>query len=430
MKSSFAVLMVSVFVTSITFAQKGSVRVVHSSEMTAAQRSELARKILDNKNFPKVRKKGFDILKSGFNAGDGYGQVWIRDLNTFIEMSCDVNDRATIKSNLLKFFEYQGDDGNIVDGFVASTGKTHKNTVETDQETSLIQAVHKYISVTDDRSLLAERIKGETVLDRMEMAMEFLMNHRYSSKYGLLWGATTADWGDVQPKDSWGVYLSDRTDKAIDVYDNAMFAIALSNFIDLAGSDSAKISKWKKVHDDIKRKTRKHLWTPTKFTPHIYLDKSPWPADFDEKQIYYFGGTAIAIEAGLLNRREVALSIEQMVKLKNKANAQSIGLTLYPAYPKGFFKNPQMENPYSYQNGGDWTWFGGRMIQQMVKYGFIESAYEQLLPMTDRVIKNKGFFEWYTVDGRPRGSGTFRGSAGVLGVAIEMLTEWAKENIS
>lgn len=68
------------------------------------------------------------------------------------------------------------------------------------------------------------------------------------------------------------------------------------------------------------------------------------------------------------------------------------------------------------------------MIQQMIEYGFIESAYEELLPMTDRVIKNKGFFEWYTVDGKPRGSGTFRGSAGVLGKAIEMLTEWAKEN--
>ncbi len=45
--------------------------------------------------------------------------------------------------------------------------------------------------------------------------------------------------------------------------------------------------------------------------------------------------------------------------------------------------------------------------------------------MTDRVVKNKGFFEWYTVDGKPRGSGTFRGSAGVLDKSIKMLKQWA-----
>lgn len=48
----------------------------------------------------------------------------------------------------------------------------------------------------------------------------------------------------------------------------------------------------------------------------------------------------------------------------------SIGLTLYPTYPAGFFKG-WMAEPYHYQNGGDWTWFGGRMIQQLVRKAFI-----------------------------------------------------------
>lgn len=82
--------------------------------------------------------------------------------------------------------------------------------------------------------------------------------------------------------------------------------------------------------------------------------------------------------------------------------------------------------PYGYQNGGDWTWFGGRMIQQLVRYGFMEEAYEQLIPMTDRVKNNDGFFEWYTVKNEPKGSGTFRGSAGVLYKSIELLEGWAK----
>ena len=57
--------------------------------------------------------------------------------------------------------------------------------------------------------------------------------------------------------------------------------------------------------------------------------------------------------------------------------------------------------PYGYQNGGDWTWFGARMIQQLVINGFVQEAYEQLLPMTDRVVRDNGFFEWYSLDNKP-----------------------------
>ena len=47
--------------------------------------------------------------------------------------------------------------------------------------------------------------------------------------------------------------------------------------------------------------------------------------------------------------------------------------------------------------------------------------------MVERVEKNDGFFEWYTVTNEPKGSGLFRGSAGVLGRAIQMLQGWAKQ---
>ena len=80
-------------------------------------------------------------------------------------------------------------------------------------------------------------------------------------------------------------------------------------------------------------------------------------------------------------------------------------------------------NEYSYQNGGDWTWFGGRMVQQLISNGFYQEAYESLSPMLDRVIKHDGFYEWWTPSGNPKGSGKFRGSAGVLWKAIEMLKE-------
>jgi hypothetical protein len=65
-----------------------------------------------------VKSKALDIVKTGFNAGDGYGEVWIRDYNTFLELSTEVFSTETLKENLLVFFRMQGDDGNIIDGYI------------------------------------------------------------------------------------------------------------------------------------------------------------------------------------------------------------------------------------------------------------------------------------------------------------------------
>jgi hypothetical protein len=51
------------------------------------------------------------LLGSGLTAGSGYGEVWIRDLNTFIEMALRFVNRDVIRSNLLTFFMFQGADG-------------------------------------------------------------------------------------------------------------------------------------------------------------------------------------------------------------------------------------------------------------------------------------------------------------------------------
>ena len=399
----------------------------------------LVEKIKNNQYFTFVKTKALEVMKTGFNAGDGYREVWIRDYNTFIELAAHVNQKEVLKENLLVFCRMQGDDGNIIDGFtpVEKVGEVkydftysklepryaaHKNTVETDQETSLVQAVYKYIQLTGDKTILNEKVGDKTVSERLEWAMAFLMKHRFNEQYGLIIGATTADWGDVQPEHGWGVDLDSNTHMAIDIYDNAMFIVALNNLMEM--EPSAK-SKWSKVKDNVAKNCRKFLWDnkQQKFIPHIYLKGSPFPADFDENTIYFFGGTAVAIEAGLLNREEIKTSLNEMVKRVKQAGAASIGLTVYPPYPEGYFANKGM-GPYSYQNGGDWTWFGARMIQQLIKNGFVPEAYEQIQPMVKRVMDNNGFYEWYSVDNKPRGSGTFRGEAGVLYTAILMLENW------
>ena len=408
-------------------------------------KQELSKKIEENANFKQVKAKALDIVKTGFNAGDGYGEVWIRDYNTFIELSAEVYPNETLKENLLVFFRLQGDDGNIIDGYIPQSKAVkseggyqyiytdlepnycgHKNTVETDHETSLVQAVYKYIIKTGDTRFLEEQVGEYTVAERLEWSMEFLLNHRWSDEYGMIWGATTADWGDVQHCHPWGVYITDDTKYCLDIYDNAMLLIALDNMMELL---PATKTKWQSIKDNLAVNTMKHLWDEenSKFIPHVYLDGSPFPDSFNENEIFYHGGTGIAIEAGLLSQEQIKLSLDKMINNVKASGAGSIGLTMYPPYPEGSFENKGMY-PYGYQNGGDWTWFGGRMIQELVKNGLAQEAYDNLLPMTDRVMANDGFYEWYTVENKPEGSGTFRGSAGVLYKAIELLEEWAQKN--
>jgi hypothetical protein len=416
-----------------------------SSSGTTGQ-TELARKIQADRTLTEVHRMAGELLKRGLNAGSGYSEVWIRDLNTFIEVALEVNPPERFREALLTFFKFQGPQGDIVDGYVpldqakvqyayrtsalATNLMAHKNTVETDQESSLVQAVRKYVRVTGDKAFLDERVAGVPVRERLGLALQYVMTERFDREHGLAWGATTADWGDVQPESPWGVELDAQSHRTLDIYDNAMLILALHDYLELLGDRSPEATKWRTAREELKRNVRARLWDAKrqKYIPHIYLAGSPFPRDFDESAVYYHGGTAVAIQAGLLSPEEVLRSLDQMVANVKAAGASSIGLTVYPPYPEGFFKNPQMRSPYSYQNGGDWCWFGGRMIQALIEQGYIAEAYRELRPMVERVKRTGGFYEWWSRDNQPRGSGEFRGSAGVLGRAIELIQTWAGQH--
>lgn len=405
----------------------------------------LSKTILEDKSLNTVDSMAREVIKSGFNAGSGYSQIWARDMNTFIETACEENNPNDLRQAILLFFALQQPNNEMIDGYVLKEDFTwhddtpyysdaaplhvaFKNTVETDQETSLIQIVGKYIQKTGDRAILTEIVAGKTVLQRMELMVDYLMKERYNEKYGLIYGAMTSDWGDVQPNDDFGCDMNELSTPAIDVYDNAMLLIALDYLKNMTSNKTESV-KYKKLRNHIAVNIRTHLWDnkKQKFIPHIYLSKSPIPIGFDENDIHYHGGTAIAIEAGLLSKKEIEAVNRQMIENVRRSGMPSIGLTIYPAYPEGLFRGG-MSKSWIYQNGGDWTWFGGRMIQQLIANGFIKEAYEEVRPMIDRVIQNKGFYEWYGMGNIPSGSGNFKGSAGVLSKAIEMLNQWAEKN--
>ncbi|WDF76602.1 hypothetical protein PQ469_22200 [Mucilaginibacter sp. KACC 22773] len=403
----------------------------------------LAKAIVADERLDTIQARALKLL-SGFSAGTSYNEVWIRDFNTFIKGSLRVHPKDEVKTKILLFFKIQGDDGNIVDGVVDSAKANvgykyrysallrgwaaHKNTVETDQESSLVQAVKKYIDVTGDKTILNEVIGGKTVLQRMEDAFIYLQKERWSAKYGLITGATTIDWGDVQADGGWGVAINDKTKWAIDIYDNAMFVMALHDFVAMQPKGHKAKQNWSLVAANVTKNVRKYLWDSKeqKYIPHLYLNGSPFAPDFNEKEILYLGGSICAIQAGFNTPAEVKEINRQMVAAAAKEKHATIGITVYPPYPTERFPNM---HSYDYQNGGDWTWFGGRMIAPLLSYGYSRDAYAELSPMLDRVIANNGFFEWYDVrSGAPKGSGDFRGEAGVLYDAITVLKQWAAKN--
>ena len=401
--------------------------------------ARLKREIRNYSLIDQVDSMARAVASSGFSAGNVYKEVWIRDFNTFIELSLEVMPEAEVVGALDTFFDFQGEDGNIPDAFVevADTENlgykyrfcearpglaAHKNTVETDQESSLVQAVAQYVTLTGNVAYLNK------ALPHLERAMEFLRRDKWNDEYGLITGATTADWGDVQPEHGWGVEIDENTHYTIDIYDNAMFALALGDLAHLCqlANDADKAARWQALRDTVAGNVRRHLWDASKqkYIPHIYLNGSPFPEDFNEDEIWYHGGTAVAAQAKLLTADEMSAVNARMVQNVKDAGAQSIGLTLYPCYPDGFFANPMM-GAWQYQNGGDWTWFGGRMIQALINYGMIREAYDELKPMLQRAVDDGGFYEWYHVDGTPVGSGTYRGAAGVLYKADRMLRDYS-----
>lgn len=162
--------------------------------------SRLAHSIRNDARLPLVRAKAGQLVARELTAGSGYPAVFIRDLNTFVELAIEGQGAQKVRSQLEQFLEHQGEDGNIVDGITVQDGSTFKATVESDQESSLVQAVGKYVAITGDKAFLIEDVSGVSVIERLEKALMFLYKQRFSAGYCLVFGGTRADWATYNQK--------------------------------------------------------------------------------------------------------------------------------------------------------------------------------------------------------------------------------------
>src|SRR5215208_1467398 len=72
--------------------------------------SILASSIRSDSRLPLVRAKAKQLIAKELTAGTGYPAVFIRDLNTFVELAIEARGGQNGRSQLALFLEHQGDD--------------------------------------------------------------------------------------------------------------------------------------------------------------------------------------------------------------------------------------------------------------------------------------------------------------------------------
>ncbi len=358
-------------------------------------------------------------MVSGFAPGKDYPQIWLRDAATIIPASRWFYSAEWLSSWLEEHLAYQREDGSLYD-WIDSRGEADKNTTETDQEASAIQAAYQVYQILG-QDWLREEIAGRTIIARLEAALDFVKRERWDPKLGMIKGAHTADWGDVDIVDAGqdAVYTDENTHWTVDIYDQAMFYQAARElaemWVAIGGKDKA--AAWRGAAAAIQENTTAALWQEDRgfFAVHRHLDDLVH--DFDENDIFAMGGNAQAVVSGLADPQQAQRIIETALERQEALEVSTISGTLLPPYPAGTYRHGLLDDPFEYQNGGQWDWFGGRLIRAMYENGFSTQATEKLLEIIQKNIANRGFFEWDNRKGVGRGSDIFCGSAGVLAKA-------------
>ncbi|HKS26680.1 MAG TPA: trehalase family glycosidase [Pyrinomonadaceae bacterium] len=393
---------------------------------------------------------GRSNLVSGFGAGASYPQIWLRDSATIIPLSRYYYPLEYLTSWIEEHLSHQRESGELYDWIAAgaagnfiggaplakevykgvdAAGKpviisADKNSTEADQETSAVDAAYQVFQITGDRSWLTKSINGRPLVSRLDDSLEYLLKDRFDASHGLITNAFTADWGDVSPTyaDQRAIYLDSKTPVVAGLYTNALFYRAATQLalMQAAAGSSERASYWRARADTIRANINKHLWQESRgfYKLHLLLTPALLPDAPDDSDIFAMGGNAVAALYGVADERQAGRIFEVAERRQREYNISTIGGTLLPPYPRGFFKHPAVSDEYAYQNGGQWDWFSGRFLLAEFERGYSVRAYKQLLEVARKCARSGGLHEWNDKSGEARGSANYAGSAGVLTAAV------------
>jgi hypothetical protein len=360
----------------------------------------------------------------GFVAGSTYPQVWIRDTATFIRYARLFYPLESLADSVELFMKNQSEDGEVADR-VELSGQTGKNTVETDQESSLVLAAA--VIAGENPQWLKKPVKGKTVLQRLEAALEWVWEKKRSKEHQLVYSAFTADWGDTDNSypDQRATRLNDRSTLVFGIYTQAKYIQAIDALVRMfkqAGDSrfNENIRRWEQRMQTLKQQTVELLYLKDKgyFISHLVPGKDQEKYFAMEKEMLAVGGNAEAMIAGLMDREQIKRFLGVLEQRRKEYKLRTVSFTLLPPYPGGFFSHPLLKHPWSYQNGGEWDWIGARVVKGLFMYGFREEAETYLMEIVDKNLANYCIYEWEDRGGTGRGALFYVGAAGVIGDAI------------
>ncbi len=277
----------------------------------------------------------------GFAAGTDYPQVWIRDTATMMFYARFFYPLPVLQEMTDLFFRHQGRDGQVQD-WVDTAGRCDKNTVETDQESSLVLAAFQ-LALCDPGWLEGE-VAGVSRLFRLDKALEWVWRSRRDPAHGLIWSGFTADWGDVERSyaDQRAIKLSDRSRRTFSIYSQSLFIRAAQSLALMAErlGDRGMAGKWRQREKAVAAECRRQLYLSDRgyFIVHRLADGGEalkW-----ERNILAVGGNAEAMRAGLDERgRDRTFPADARGAAPALRSAHSL---LYPAaaLPGEFFPPP------------------------------------------------------------------------------------------
>jgi glycogen debranching enzyme len=122
-------------------------------------------------------------------------------------------------------------------------------------------------------------------------------------------------------------------------------------------------------------------------------------------------GNSLAILYDLASAKETSLIVEAL----KKASTPHGVLNIYPPYPKHVCS----QRPHTYQNSAIWPMVQGYVIAALTKMGLKKEAEKEFMKMVSLPELN----EWYTPEGKPKGSPNQLWTAAMLVSAWNAITE-------
>lgn len=381
-----------------------------------------------------------DEVIHGFRPGKVYPEMYVRDIAWGMETAqyyyADVYLREPIEAYLRRQYtantqSLDGDFGvtagaGAIGGIMTPDGRSNKQTATTDEETSLIHAAFLYYNMTYNSTWLQEPINGVSIIERLNLAADWLYAHRLDPQLQLFWRGHTTDWGDVkfEPGPGYTDYNPARDHLTASIYDQALAHLALIELatMNAAAGNTARADEWQAKAEALKNQTNAVLWQPQRGFYLTHAHVTPLEHNFDESAMVSISN-ALAVFAELTDFQQNEAIFNNLEDARLAAGVKKPGLSLYPYYPNRypdlFFEYPGMGYGH-YQNGGVWDWWGGVQIKAEFLNGFAEQGQAHLLQVANDWQKHPGnIIEWQSSTGsNQEGSHYYSAAAGTMGSAI------------